>query len=61
MNSRGVGGVAEMDGDVVPERKERVPRVLFVLNHAGAGGTERYLETLVSHLEIGRASCRERV
>ena len=54
MNSRGVGGVAEMDGDVVPERKERVPRVLFVLNHAGAGGTERYLETLVSHLAPSR-------
>ena len=54
MNSRDVGGVAEMDGDVVPERKERVPRVLFVLNHAGAGGTERYLETLVSHLVPSR-------
>ena len=26
------------------------PRVLFVLNHAGAGGTERYVETLVAGL-----------
>lgn len=30
--------------------ERQVPRVLFVLNHAGAGGTERYIETLVSGL-----------